>query len=140
MLFVEFKDVLNFLFERAKRDAPGLTHEQFAERYVISRPVMTQMLNGSYTPDPKTILKILKFENYDLADCIDLPEMRMARDKRLRHVEELLKRNDSQAELLGNFIDYLLWQSAQQAGHHPKTTESAGTRAPPTGRKTRRAM
>jgi len=135
-----FKDVLRFLYERAKAQDPTLTQEKFARRHQMHRTELSQMLSGSYVPTGKMIGQIFKTEGYKLEDCIELPEMRAERNSHVTIVEDLLKRNEIVVELLKEYVEFLNWKHNRDKPEIFETEESE-TRAPPRlGRKQRRAI
>lgn len=78
-----FKDVLNFLFERAKEKEPDVIRNQddFAKRHGLSREHMNQFLTGNKPVPDRTIWQILGTEGYKLNNCVRLPEMDALRSK-----------------------------------------------------------
>jgi len=135
-----FKDVLRFLFERAKAEDPSLTQEKFARRHQIPRAEFNQMLSGAYVPTAKTIGNIFKVEGYDLQDCIELPEMRAERDSHVSIVEDLLKRNEIVVELLKEYVEFLNWKRNRDR-LEPLIESQSEARSPPRAvRKQRRVI
>lgn len=112
---VAFKDLIAFLYEKAKENGTVKTQDDFAKTYLVSRETFNQWKSGKQWPTDSTMLQIIKGQGYTLKDCLDAPESIIERESLIAAAETILRRRDDYSRRLQDSIE----DTQRHAGEQP---------------------